>query len=730
MAGSTSTRTELIKVLGDVKALLQDRLGLNIPMPQFILIGKQSVGKSRLTEALAGEAFNFCSGTLGSRRPTVLEFKNDPTCVISRWYVRDRTTGTWQEQPVHMVMKIVGDAHEELGETTSTEPVYVRLESASTVDMAIVDLPGFREFAMDAAKQNLSDKIQKMVQGFMKDKRNVMLCVEQANDAATMATLALCRQIDPKFERTILIRNKLDKYYNDLTNSNANEWVDGFGDLPSNLTRFALTLPWWYDGEAPPSISELRSQKDSEDITVMQSRGLSQKYLSMIGFRNFQSYMEIRTEQMFAASLGPTIASLNGIRISTAKREQQLLAEFKDTEPTRILTTTRECGTSCAHALTHVMEGVLTLTRGCMTLENELREFHEFHEAKGSKHFNLLPDDFTDLEDYIHYLREDVQVGACDVEINGGAQFRRLMSEVEIFMRFSDIACEVKKRDVLQARGAMQGSSSWRNVIVKLLSNDGHVSLQRGVQYAGERMKWFFQQQKEAVLEWMESLEGTPKARMYSSAYSKHVRLIKQNDMIKHLVFQTFDNACNRQLEKFSELFDNMLSSTFSNPWVLFKAGSMEPLPANAAKGDGGSDSPVSAESAKTPVPADTQGRSNVESALSKWLEEIPADPSRIDEAVEKVQMLVAETYAFIRSQVCDQVELFAESFFKLPMVRSLAEDMSMIELSELDKSNYQARRERLTADAKAAQESLLAVDSCIERLQSFKRKCEARGGA
>lgn len=139
---------------------------------------------------------------------------------------------------------------------------------------------------------------------------------------------------------------------------------------------------------------------------------------------------------------------------------------------------------------------------------------------------------------------------------------------------------------------------------------------------------------------------------------------------------------------------------------------------------------PASFDAAKGRVPSDLQGRSDVETALSKWLEEIPADPSRIDEAVEKIQMLVVETYAFIRSQVCDQVELFAESFFKTPMLRSLEQDMTLIELSELDKTNYQARRERLTAETRSAQEGLIAIDSCIERLQSFKRKCEARGGA
>ena len=60
-------------------------------------------------------------------------------------------------------MKIVGDAHEELGQTVSSVPIYVRMESASAVDMQIVDLPGFRDFALDF---------------FMNDRRNVLQKIE------------------------------------------------------------------------------------------------------------------------------------------------------------------------------------------------------------------------------------------------------------------------------------------------------------------------------------------------------------------------------------------------------------------------------------------------------------------------------------------------------------------------------------------------------------------------
>merc|ERR1719367_2210991 len=107
MSSREGSRSELLNLLGDVKAQVQDKLGVvDFPMPQFILIGKQSVGKSRLIEALAGEQFNFCSGTLGSRRPTVLEFRNVPAGKNSRWSVRS-TSGSWTEHPIQTVMKII-----------------------------------------------------------------------------------------------------------------------------------------------------------------------------------------------------------------------------------------------------------------------------------------------------------------------------------------------------------------------------------------------------------------------------------------------------------------------------------------------------------------------------------------------------------------------------------------------------------------------------------------------
>ena len=54
MAGTTEHRKELLDILSEVKTRVQDNVGsVEFPIPQFIIIGKQSVGKSRIIETFA-----------------------------------------------------------------------------------------------------------------------------------------------------------------------------------------------------------------------------------------------------------------------------------------------------------------------------------------------------------------------------------------------------------------------------------------------------------------------------------------------------------------------------------------------------------------------------------------------------------------------------------------------------------------------------------------------------
>eukprot|EP00928_Gymnodinium_smaydae_P002908 TRINITY_DN11063_c0_g1_i3.p1 TRINITY_DN11063_c0_g1~~TRINITY_DN11063_c0_g1_i3.p1 ORF type:complete len:734 (-),score=215.69 TRINITY_DN11063_c0_g1_i3:20-2221(-) len=722
--GGVRQASELLDVLGQVKSRVQDRLGIvDFPMPQFILIGSQSVGKSRLVEAFAGEQFNFCSGTLGSRRPTVLEFRNVQT-VESKWYYLDKATNQWQHKSMAEVNEWVGKAHNELGSSVSSEAIYVRIESKHCVDMQIVDLPGYRGFAIDGKAEALAASIETLNKQFLMDSRNVVLCVEEAGDAANCKSLAKVREFDPQYKRTILIRNKLDKYYGDLTSDNVNQWLGGFGDLPKELKKFALTLPHWQDGQPIPAgktLASLRDEANAADVNKLASLGTSSKFLSQVGFKNFAKYMEARIERMFQEALGPVLSKLRELEDNMVQRKEDLADELENSDPQQMLATVRAAGMSFANCLTYVMEGYIRSDINRLTLDDELREFHRFHETLGdTDSFLQLPSqDFADLDDYIDYLRRGVEVPAFEVAINGGAQFRRLMFEVETFLRFSEIGIETKKRDVLQSMGIAMNSIGWREVIVKLLNHDAHLPLQQRVKYVGERIKWFFQQQKEPIVQFMKTLKGSPDEKLYSHLYSKHAKLIEDNGTIRKLVFDTFDTVVQRQLEQFVDLFKSTLHATFANPWVFLKKTT-----ARLEDSEIGEEMLLpSLEDTKARIPQEIKSRSGIERTVTKWIYDIPQEPHHIDTAVDKVQLLVLKVYSHIRSQVCDQVELFAESFFKLPLCRRLEEDMSHIELSEVDKEGYRARREKLDKDLKATAFGLAEVQDCLKILQNFSLK-------
>lgn len=122
------SRNQLLNLVGELKLKLQKVPGFGgskLPITQFVICGSQSAGKSRLVETLAGAAFNFVSGTLGSRRPTVIEFRNDPQKGVPTWYVMDTEaiggngTNDWREVPLAKLQTMVARAHEMLGHSVS-----------------------------------------------------------------------------------------------------------------------------------------------------------------------------------------------------------------------------------------------------------------------------------------------------------------------------------------------------------------------------------------------------------------------------------------------------------------------------------------------------------------------------------------------------------------------------------------------------------------------------------
>lgn len=709
---------ELLNLVSSVKARIDASIGnesgLDFPIPQFIIVGSQSVGKSRLIESLAGETFNFVCGTLGSRRPTVLEFRNTPENPTARWYLMDEKTRSWGEYSVGRVSELIGQAHESLGNNCTDIPVRVKVESAGCVDLGLVDLPGFRDFAMDASKQDLSNRIEAMVTTFMKDENNVMICVEQAGDAANLRTLSRCKKLDPDFKRTILVRNKLDKYYRDLSSNNINEWLNGFGDLPDKLEKFALSLPHW-DGNSPPKpFLDMRAEAAKADMGEVQSKGASQKYINGVGFDNFRNFVEKKTQVLFAQSLNPLLQKLRSLKESVASKKESLKDESEQIDERNILHSTRSAGSSFANAFQHIMEGILSSDCGLMTLREELQSFNDYCDMYGIiENDPRFPDErFKNLDEYEEYLRKTARVPGMDSKLNGGAQFRRMLHEVEVFFRFATIEEQVKARDV--ANGLGDGNDV-HGLIVKLLSQSPRHMIKK-VGYVAARVEWFFSVQKDPVLKFMVTLKGSPEEHMYSQLYYRQGKIINANETMKACIYKTYDDVLKRQKKEFQQQYMDFLNSMFQHPMVMLKASSVPPIRADEWKAIEEECLP-SWEETKERIPQEFLRREDVKNDLKHKIRAIQDDADK----VPGCQKIIAQIFSHMRRVTADQMELYTESFFLLPMMRRLEGDMNVLELQEEDQHKYRERAKILADLCSKEEVKFDDVTWCIDAIQKFK---------
>lgn len=259
------------------------------PLPSFLVVGRKSAGKTRLLEALIGQPFN----TTTTRRPIIFEIRSAPSLIAPKWYLYGEETEDLQEVCFQIALAHINEAHTCLGLNVSIKPMKVYVETPHMSDCRVIDMPGFRELALDPRQQRILDTICKLNMEYMWDPRNVILCVEHADDAANLSTLERVREVDPGYKRTILVMNKLDKYYDDLTATNINNWMSGYGALPASLVRFIFTLPSWPAGEfVSRPLVQLCDDKHIDDVRQLLAKGLEMKYITSIGFKHFSSYMK------------------------------------------------------------------------------------------------------------------------------------------------------------------------------------------------------------------------------------------------------------------------------------------------------------------------------------------------------------------------------------------------------------------------------------------------------
>lgn len=197
-----------------------------VDLPEIIVCGDQSAGKSSVLEAISGMSFptkdNLCT-----RFPTELVLRRGdvtaPRVSINpgperaeeeRERLRSFQATMDPKDPRSLgdiverakVVMLLSDSKE-----FSTDTLRIELSGPHQPHLTMVDLPGlFRAGNRDQSVDN-AKTVRKMVKGYMKRPRSIVLAVVSAkNDAALQEVTELAQQLDPTGDRTLGLITKPD----------------------------------------------------------------------------------------------------------------------------------------------------------------------------------------------------------------------------------------------------------------------------------------------------------------------------------------------------------------------------------------------------------------------------------------------------------------------------------------------------------------------------------------
>lgn len=217
--------TDQQDLLDSVDCLRSQGIDHYISLPQIIVCGDQSSGKSSVLEAISGVSFPVKSN-LSTRFPTELVLRKTSRMGVSVSIVPHQARTESERAALssfHEKLEgfeglptLIENAKAAMGISThgkafSKDLLRVVVSGPDRPHLTIVDLPGL--IHSETKQQSASDVelVQDVVQSYMKEPRSIILAVISAkNDYANQIVLKLARAADRKGNRTMGVITKPD----------------------------------------------------------------------------------------------------------------------------------------------------------------------------------------------------------------------------------------------------------------------------------------------------------------------------------------------------------------------------------------------------------------------------------------------------------------------------------------------------------------------------------------
>ncbi|CAD5214526.1 unnamed protein product [Bursaphelenchus okinawaensis] len=212
---------QLVSTLQDIFSTV-DADSHEMQLPQIVVVGDQSAGKSSLLERIVQQDFLPRGTGIVTRQPLILDLiccpPNDPrrkkfgmnkTDDFSTFEGIDEVFTNFED--VRNTIQYITEETCGNNKGVSTKQIHLRIYSAHVINISLVDLPGLTRVAVGDQPQDIPEQIRGMVESFISNENTIILAVTPANvDLATSEPLKLAKQFDRNGDRTIAVLTKLD----------------------------------------------------------------------------------------------------------------------------------------------------------------------------------------------------------------------------------------------------------------------------------------------------------------------------------------------------------------------------------------------------------------------------------------------------------------------------------------------------------------------------------------
>ncbi|XP_033744844.1 dynamin-1-like protein [Pecten maximus] len=322
----------LIPVINKLQDVFNTVGSETILLPQIVVIGNQSSGKSSVVESLVGRDFLPRGTGIVTRRPLVLQLvhvaKNDTEArkVEGGGSIRAEEWGKF----LHTKDKIYTDFTEirrEIENETDRmsginkgicpDPINLKIYSPKIVNLTLVDLPGMTKVPVGDQPQDIEGQIYDLCLKYISNPNSIILAVTAANtDMATSEALKLAKDVDVDGRRTLAVVTKLDL-------------MDHGTDAMDVLCGRVIPVKLGIIGVVNRSQADINSSKDLTTAVKDEGAFLQKKYPS-IASRNGTHYLAKTLNRLLMHHIRDCLPELK-TRVNILMAQfQSLLISFGD----------------------------------------------------------------------------------------------------------------------------------------------------------------------------------------------------------------------------------------------------------------------------------------------------------------------------------------------------------------------------------------------------------------